>query len=97
MRTFWGHAKAVRDVNFNRDGTQFLSCGYDKYMKLWDTETGMYLRERERGREGEREREEKRERRERYESEGREGRREERIEYAAEKQLYTACLSSCLS
>lgn len=30
----------MRDVNFNVDGTSFLSASYDKSVKLWDTETG---------------------------------------------------------
>lgn len=40
LRTFMGHGKAVRDVNFSPDGTQFLSAGFDRQMKLWDTESG---------------------------------------------------------
>ncbi|XP_067841129.1 pre-mRNA-processing factor 17 [Heptranchias perlo] len=40
IRTFIGHSKAVRDICFNNDGTQFLSAAYDRYLKLWDTETG---------------------------------------------------------
>ncbi|KAA0708176.1 Pre-mRNA-processing factor 17 [Triplophysa tibetana] len=40
VRTFIGHSKAVRDVCFNNTGTQFLSAAYDRYIKLWDTETG---------------------------------------------------------
>lgn len=35
-----GHSKAVRDICFNNTGTQFLSAGYDRYLKLWDSETG---------------------------------------------------------
>lgn len=43
LRDFQGHSKAVRDVNFNSDGTRFLSAGYDTQIKLWDTETGKCL------------------------------------------------------
>lgn len=38
-----GHGKAVRDVSFSPDGTKFLSAGFDRQMKLWDTETGACL------------------------------------------------------
>ncbi|XP_007892172.1 pre-mRNA-processing factor 17 isoform X1 [Callorhinchus milii] len=43
LRTFIGHSKAVRDICFNNEGTQFLSAAYDRYLKLWDTETGKCL------------------------------------------------------
>lgn len=38
-----GHSKAVRDISFNNTGTQFLSAAYDRYVKLWDTETGLEI------------------------------------------------------
>jgi pre-mRNA-processing factor 17 len=40
LRTYSGHTKSVNDVTFNNDGTEFLTASYDRYMKLWDTETG---------------------------------------------------------
>jgi len=40
VRTFMGHKQAIRDINFNNAGDQFLSASYDRYIKLWDTETG---------------------------------------------------------
>ncbi|KAF8139979.1 WD40-repeat-containing domain protein [Boletus edulis] len=44
LRTFHGHVQAVKDVTFSNDGTRFLSCGYDRQMKLWDTETGQCIK-----------------------------------------------------
>ncbi|RXG61399.1 Pre-mRNA-processing factor 17 [Armadillidium vulgare] len=40
IRTYMGHKQAVRDVCFNNNGDEFLSAGYDRYIKLWDAETG---------------------------------------------------------
>lgn len=39
-RTYAGHTEAVRSINLNNDGTQFLSSGFDRYIRLWDVETG---------------------------------------------------------
>lgn len=43
LRTIWGHNMGVRDIEFNSDGKKFLSAGYDKFVKLWDTETGQCI------------------------------------------------------
>lgn len=40
IRTYMGHKQAIRDVNFNNMGDKFLSASYDRYIKLWDVETG---------------------------------------------------------
>jgi pre-mRNA-processing factor 17 len=43
LRTFIGHSRAVKDVTFSNDGRRFLSAGFDRQIKLWDTETGPSL------------------------------------------------------
>lgn len=40
VRTYNGHKMSVKDIDFNNDGTEFLSASFDRYIKLWDTETG---------------------------------------------------------
>jgi pre-mRNA-processing factor 17 len=40
LRTFAGHNKAITDLSFNNEGTKFLSGGFDRRVRLWDTETG---------------------------------------------------------
>ncbi len=42
-RTYIGHSAAVRDVQFNNDGTTFLSCSFDRFVRLWETESGKVL------------------------------------------------------
>ncbi|KAK3292813.1 WD40-repeat-containing domain protein [Chaetomium fimeti] len=43
LRSFAGHNKAVTDLSFNNDGTKFLSGGFDRRIRLWDTETGQCI------------------------------------------------------
>lgn len=40
VMTYSGHKNGIRAICFNRNGEQFVSGSYDKFMKLWDTETG---------------------------------------------------------
>ncbi|RLN95225.1 hypothetical protein BBJ28_00007952 [Nothophytophthora sp. Chile5] len=40
QRVYEGHSGAVRGINFSNDGKQFLSCSFDRFIQLWDTETG---------------------------------------------------------
>ena len=43
LALYEGHSEAVRDIVFVDGGKQFFSVSYDKYLKLWDTETGQVV------------------------------------------------------
>merc|ERR1712113_971363 len=40
IRTYEGHKKGIRDIAFSNDGRTFISSSFDKFIKVWDTETG---------------------------------------------------------
>jgi pre-mRNA-processing factor 17 len=40
MRTYGGHSEAVRSIHMSNEGSTFLSSGFDRYVRLWDVETG---------------------------------------------------------
>jgi WD40 repeat protein/uncharacterized caspase-like protein len=44
LRTFIGHSKEVRSVQFSRDGTQVLSASMDMTVRLWAVTDGRLLR-----------------------------------------------------
>lgn len=41
--TYHGHANAVKDICWNRDGSKFISCGFDKTVRVWETGSGKML------------------------------------------------------
>jgi pre-mRNA-processing factor 17 len=43
MRTYVGHTAAVRDAQFNHNGSKFVSASFDRYLRLWKTESGEVL------------------------------------------------------
>jgi WD40 repeat protein len=40
LMTYKGHDSSIRELDWNPDGTRFLSASYDKCVRLWDAETG---------------------------------------------------------
>ncbi len=40
LRTYSGHSEGIRSIHMSNDGSQFLSSGFDRYVRLWDLETG---------------------------------------------------------
>lgn len=39
-RTYSGHTEGVRSIHMGKTGSEFLSSSFDRYIRLWDTETG---------------------------------------------------------
>ncbi|KII66881.1 Pre-mRNA-processing factor 17 [Thelohanellus kitauei] len=43
VMTYRGHRDPIKDLCFANDGRRYLSCSLDRFIKLWDTETGSCL------------------------------------------------------
>jgi len=43
IQTWNAHEKGVKDVNFSHDRMKIVSCGFDKYTRVFDTESGKCL------------------------------------------------------
>ncbi|ETO28390.1 hypothetical protein RFI_08745 [Reticulomyxa filosa] len=43
LRSYNGHTAGVRNICFNHDGSKFLTTSFDRWLKLWDTETGKVI------------------------------------------------------
>jgi len=43
LRTYAGHTEALRDANLSADATRLATCGFDRFTRVWDVETGACL------------------------------------------------------
>ena len=43
IRSIYGHTQGIRDIQLTYDGLQFCTASYDRYVKIFDTETGQCL------------------------------------------------------
>eukprot|EP00756_Hemistasia_phaeocysticola_P046287 Hpha_TRINITY_DN20066_c0_g1::TRINITY_DN20066_c0_g1_i1::g.147854::m.147854/K12816/CDC40, PRP17; pre-mRNA-processing factor 17 len=43
LQTYMGHFKGIKDIAFDLTGEHFLSCSYDNFIRVWETETGKVL------------------------------------------------------
>uniref|UniRef100_A0A0A9VVB6 Pre-mRNA-processing factor 17 n=1 Tax=Lygus hesperus TaxID=30085 RepID=A0A0A9VVB6_LYGHE len=43
IQVYNGHNQGIRDMQVTDDGKHFMTVSYDKYVKIWDTETGQVL------------------------------------------------------
>lgn len=43
MQTYHAHSMPIRDIDFSADGTRFISTSFDKFTRVFDTESGKCL------------------------------------------------------